>query len=65
MLRMCVLFVSDLYDYYSDIVPKVMNGDMQLLDKVIADHNSGLHEFCCLRTRWVGRCVVAMQSQER
>lgn len=46
-----ILPVSGLYDYYSEVVPKVMNGDMKLLDRAIADHSNGLHEFCCLRSR--------------
>ncbi|XP_053383962.1 uncharacterized protein LOC123536322 isoform X2 [Mercenaria mercenaria] len=44
-------FLMVLYDYYSECVPKIMGGDMQLLDQVIADHASGAKEFCCLRSR--------------
>jgi len=46
----CYVF-TDLYDHYSFIVPKIMNGNMALLDQAIAEHISGKHEFCCLRSR--------------
>ena len=46
-------FAMDIYDYYSEIVPRIMNGDMALLDQVIADHISKKREFCCLRSRLV------------
>ncbi|KAL4225169.1 hypothetical protein ACF0H5_015861 [Mactra antiquata] len=44
-------FCMDLYDYYSDVVPKIMAGNMKLLDQVIDNHKSGEKEFCCLRSR--------------
>lgn len=44
-------FLMELYEYYSRVVPKIMGGDMTLLDEVIADHASGAKEFCCLRSR--------------
>ncbi|XP_060562776.1 uncharacterized protein LOC132722318 isoform X2 [Ruditapes philippinarum] len=43
--------LMELYDFYSDCVPKIMGGDMNLLDQVVADHASGAQEFCCLRSR--------------
>ncbi|KAH3877689.1 uncharacterized protein LOC127872130 isoform X2 [Dreissena polymorpha] len=46
-------YLMDLYEHYSDIVPRIMNGDMKLLDQVIADHAAGLREFCCLRSRCI------------
>ena len=46
-------FAMDIYDYYSSIVPPIMNGDMELLDRVIADHVNKTREFCCLRSRFV------------
>ena len=46
-------YAMDIYDYYSHIVPRIMNGDMELLDQVLADHISKKREFCCLRSRYV------------
>ncbi|XP_052800686.1 uncharacterized protein LOC128231667 isoform X4 [Mya arenaria] len=46
-------YLMNLYEHYSNIVPKIMNGDMALLDRVIAKHASGQQEFCCLRSRCI------------
>lgn len=45
--------ISELYEYYSVIVPKIMSGDMKLMDRVIKDHSTGVKELCCLRSRSV------------
>lgn len=45
--------ISELYEYYSVIVPKIMSGDMKLMDRVIKDHSTGIKELCCLRSRSV------------
>lgn len=45
--------ISELYEYYSVIVPKIMAGDMKLMNRVIKDHATGVKELCCLRSRWV------------
>lgn len=46
-------FLIELYEHYSAIVPKIMNGDMDLLDNTLVDHSRGIREFCCLRSRCI------------
>ncbi|XP_005093507.2 uncharacterized protein LOC101862335 [Aplysia californica] len=46
-------FLVGLYEHYSSIVPKIMKGDKELMEKVIRDHISGKKEFCCLRSRCI------------
>ncbi len=49
---MCFLIaLSDLYNFYSDVVPKVMEGDTDLLSSLVDDHISGTRTFCNLRSR--------------
>lgn len=46
-------YLIELYEYYSVIVPKIMSGDMKLMDRVIKDHSTGVKELCCLRSRCI------------
>ncbi|KAK7491465.1 hypothetical protein BaRGS_00017294 [Batillaria attramentaria] len=46
-------FLVDLYEHYSTIVPKIMNGDYDVLEEAIKNHVSGKREFCCLRSRCI------------
>ncbi|KAK3101728.1 hypothetical protein FSP39_005894 [Pinctada imbricata] len=46
-------FLIELYEYYSQIVPRIMGGDLKLMDRVIRDHATGKKEFCCLRSRCI------------
>lgn len=40
------------YEHYSLCVPRVMEGDIELLDKLLTDHISGERELNNLRSRW-------------
>ncbi|XP_050411091.1 uncharacterized protein LOC126825502 [Patella vulgata] len=46
-------YLVDIYSHYSEIVPKMMNGDMKLFKQVVRKHETGEKEFCCLRSRCV------------
>ncbi|KAK7098620.1 uncharacterized protein [Littorina saxatilis] len=46
-------YIVGLYEHYSAIVPKIMNGDYEVLDETVKDHISGRHEFSCLRSRCI------------
>ncbi|XP_055998277.1 uncharacterized protein LOC125647533 isoform X2 [Ostrea edulis] len=46
-------YLIELYEYYSVIVPKIMAGDMKLMNRVIKDHATGVKELCCLRSRCI------------
>ncbi|XP_076450581.1 uncharacterized protein LOC143286742 [Babylonia areolata] len=46
-------YLVDLYEHYSAIVPKIMNGDYEALEESVKNHLSGKQEFCCLRSRCI------------
>ncbi|CAG2255852.1 unnamed protein product [Mytilus edulis] len=46
-------YLIELYEHYSNIVPKIMSGDMDLLDRTLSDHSRGYKEYCCLRSRCI------------
>ncbi|XP_052066322.1 uncharacterized protein LOC127705978 isoform X4 [Mytilus californianus] len=46
-------YLIELYEHYSNIVPKIMSGDMDLLDRSLSDHSRGYKEYCCLRSRCI------------
>ncbi|XP_071099543.1 uncharacterized protein [Haliotis cracherodii] len=46
-------FLIGLYDHYSTVVPKVMNGDVQALDQAIKQHVTGEKEFVSLTSRCI------------
>ncbi|KAK3602636.1 hypothetical protein CHS0354_034226 [Potamilus streckersoni] len=43
----------DTYEHYSDIVPKIMGGDMEMLNQCIRHHVSEIQPFVCLRSRCI------------
>ncbi|VDI27930.1 Hypothetical predicted protein, partial [Mytilus galloprovincialis] len=44
-------YLIELYEHY--IQPKIMSGDMDLLDRTLSDHSRGYKEYCCLRSRCI------------
>ncbi|KAL8614249.1 hypothetical protein ACOMHN_026466 [Nucella lapillus] len=46
-------YLIGLYDHYSSVVPKIMNGDYETLEDCVKNHISGQQEFCCLRSRCI------------
>ncbi|XP_061182605.1 uncharacterized protein LOC133190936 [Saccostrea echinata] len=46
-------YLIELYEFYSAVVPRIMSGDMKLMDRVIKDHATGVKELCCLRSRCI------------
>ncbi|KAI8781208.1 hypothetical protein BgiBS90_018559 [Biomphalaria glabrata] len=47
------LFLADLYDFYSSIVPVIMKGNEEFMEDVIQDHLTGQRTFCSLRSRCI------------
>ncbi|KAH9518692.1 hypothetical protein Btru_005995 [Bulinus truncatus] len=45
------IFLTDLYEYYSSIVPKIMMGDEEFMTEIIKNHETGYKTFCSLRSR--------------
>ena len=45
---------ADAYHHYSSVVPSLMNGDTELLQKLVTQHAAHLVEFNNLRSRYVG-----------
>ncbi|KAH9518688.1 hypothetical protein Btru_005988 [Bulinus truncatus] len=45
------IFLTDLYEYYSSIVPKIMMGDEEFMTEIIKNHETGCKTFCSLRSR--------------
>ncbi|KAL5006741.1 hypothetical protein ScPMuIL_015547 [Solemya velum] len=46
-------FLIDIYQHYSLVVPKIMAGDMDLLDSVLHDHTMGVREMASLDSRCI------------
>ncbi|XP_060080381.1 uncharacterized protein LOC132559772 [Ylistrum balloti] len=46
-------YLIELYGHYSEIVPKIMEGDKALLDDVIHKHAIKQKQFCSLRSRCI------------
>jgi len=44
-------FVTEMYEHYSTIVPRIMEGDMDMLDTAIHEHKTGERRFCSLKSR--------------
>lgn len=46
-------YLAALYEHYLDIVPKIMNGDYEVLANALKDHATGINAFCSLRSRCI------------
>lgn len=51
--RLCNLLFSELYNHYSAFVPKIMEGNVGLLEDLVTAHKTGLLGFASLNSRCV------------
>ncbi|CAH1786443.1 unnamed protein product [Owenia fusiformis] len=46
-------FLADTYDYYSGVVPNIMKGNQNAMEKTIRNHSNGIYELRNLRSRMI------------
>ncbi|XP_013397902.1 uncharacterized protein LOC106164510 [Lingula anatina] len=46
-------YLIEAYEHYSDVVPKIMAGDLEVLEEVVKDHITGVRQLNSLRSRCV------------
>ncbi|XP_064635397.1 uncharacterized protein LOC135492725 [Lineus longissimus] len=54
--------LTSVYEHYTQVVPKVMEGDTELLAKLVRDHVLGVQEFSNLRSRCVNGSTLLHTS---
>lgn len=45
--------LTDIHEWFSTLVPKIIDGDKEALKLIVKEHISGKHLLCTLRSRFV------------